>query len=525
MWHKVRKMFMGSSPQSHDRLDDSDNSKDEGALLQRGYLKPLPATSLLNSENRQHLLQQLWENSLLPQAQYEQYFLEPLKSCISLMQRLPATSGGHHAVPGGMVDYSLKIVVFASRLSRGYMLPPGASAEEQSAQSAAWGAVIFYCALFHSLSSLRNIEGELLNGEVWHPGISVPDQPYRFRFRPTVPSGAGEGLRAMLGMRLLPGEVIRWLSKTPHALDSLLSFIRGDVENASVIFQIVKDAIQHAGGNSQEVPDELAVVASGITPVQVSEDTPGAADSLESSSSALKSSTELTSGASLSSAVNVQEQEPLSGSLTSALDESSVAPVVDTGQQEDEKAIREVMSLLGLGTAPAAREEVEQELAPRPECSEIMSGTLSDLVRCPDEGASGVSEVNPPEPSPSVADLNEDTREVNGIKETFKIRPQATAGVSWHNSLFTAAADVDLTPGSSFNGDPHPQFARVGGEFNAWSWAQVRAGYQQSLDHNEGSAFTAGIGISPFDVVHLDLTGLVGTDRTYGAVAQLSVTF
>ncbi|ECA4661432.1 conjugal transfer protein TraF [Salmonella enterica subsp. enterica serovar Cerro] len=118
-----------------------------------------------------------------------------------------------------------------------------------------------------------------------------------------------------------------------------------------------------------------------------------------------------------------------------------------------------------------------------------------------------------------------DTREVNGIRETFKIRPQATAGVSWHNSLFTAAADVDLTPGSSFNGDPHPQYARVGGEFNAWSWAQVRAGYQQSLDHNEGSAFTAGIGISPFDVVHLDLTGLVGTDRTYGAVAQLSVTF
>lgn len=33
MWHKVRKMFMGSSPQSHDRLDDSDNSKDEGALV------------------------------------------------------------------------------------------------------------------------------------------------------------------------------------------------------------------------------------------------------------------------------------------------------------------------------------------------------------------------------------------------------------------------------------------------------------------------------------------------------------
>lgn len=55
--------------------------------------------------------------------------------------------------------------------------------------------------------------------------------------------------------------------------------------------------------------------------------------------------------------------------------------------------------------------------------------------------------------------------------------------------------------------------------------AQLRAGYRQNMASSEGSAFTAGIGISPFDVMHLDLTGLVGTDRTYGAVAQLRVTF
>ncbi|EIK1793065.1 conjugal transfer protein TraF, partial [Salmonella enterica] len=30
-----------------------------------------------------------------------------------------------------------------------------------------------------------------------------------------------------------------------------------------------------------------------------------------------------------------------------------------------------------------------------------------------------------------------DTKEVNGLKETFKIRPQATAGASWHNTLVT----------------------------------------------------------------------------------------
>lgn len=54
---------------------------------------------------------------------------------------------------------------------------------------------------------------------------------------------------------------------------------------------------------------------------------------------------------------------------------------------------------------------------------------------------------------------------------------------------------------------------------------QVRAGYRQNIISNDGSAFTAGLGFSPFDVVHLDITGIAGTDRTYGAVAQMQFTF
>lgn len=118
-----------------------------------------------------------------------------------------------------------------------------------------------------------------------------------------------------------------------------------------------------------------------------------------------------------------------------------------------------------------------------------------------------------------------DTKVVNGFKETFKVRPQATAGVSWHNDLFTTALDVDLTPASGFTSDSKRQFASVGAEFNAWKWAQLRAGYRQNMASNSGSAFTAGVGISPFDVVHIDVSGLVGTDHDYGAMAQLQFTF
>ncbi|EOA6240578.1 conjugal transfer protein TraF [Escherichia coli] len=118
-----------------------------------------------------------------------------------------------------------------------------------------------------------------------------------------------------------------------------------------------------------------------------------------------------------------------------------------------------------------------------------------------------------------------ETKEVHGVTETFRIRPQVTTGVSWHNDMFTTALDVDLTPASGFTSDSKRQFAAVGAEFNAWKWAQLRTGYRQNLASNNGSAFTAGIGLSPFDVIHIDVAGLVGTDNNYGAIAQLQFTF
>ncbi|QJT82534.1 conjugal transfer protein TraF [Kosakonia sp. MUSA4] len=120
---------------------------------------------------------------------------------------------------------------------------------------------------------------------------------------------------------------------------------------------------------------------------------------------------------------------------------------------------------------------------------------------------------------------NVETREINGLKDTFQIRPQATAGTSWSNGFITLATDIDLTPASGFASDEKAQYAGVGAELNAWDWAQLRAGYRADIRNSDNNVFTAGIGISPFNVVHFDLTGMAGTDRSYGAAAQLTFTF
>lgn len=187
----------------------------------------------------------------------------------------------------------------------------------------------------------------------------------------------------MLGMRLLPGEVIQWLSKTPHALDSLLSFIRGDFGNACVIFQIVTDAIRHAGGKSQGIQDESAVCESVNVPATVTENAQVDAGDLESGIAAVLPSAESADGTSLSPAVRLPE--PVAGSLTSALNENILlTPVVDTSLPGDEKAVHDVMSLMGFSPTLVAEKTPAEKTATTP-CTDEGSQNTPSLVPSPGE--------------------------------------------------------------------------------------------------------------------------------------------
>ncbi|MJZ42504.1 hypothetical protein DS487_16700 [Salmonella enterica subsp. enterica] len=236
-----------------------------------GYFDPLPVAVLLQSERRSQWLRTLWEYSTLPKERFDRYFLPPLQGVVGLCQRLPASEQGKFACVDGLVDYTLQTTVYAVRLSKGYMLPRGASAEEQSAQSVSWSAVIYYAALFHALETLWNIEGELYSGKLWRPGLNIPAEPYRFRFKSGTDVVGARLFGESLAVRFLPEPVMYWLGQTPEILRALLAFLSGRYNEAQDITDIVNEAIMHAGGvplNSVLIMPEAPVadVPAPLTP-------------------------------------------------------------------------------------------------------------------------------------------------------------------------------------------------------------------------------------------------------------------
>ncbi|GJL42476.1 hypothetical protein AE07_04620 [Enterobacter cloacae BWH 43] len=118
-----------------------------------------------------------------------------------------------------------------------------------------------------------------------------------------------------------------------------------------------------------------------------------------------------------------------------------------------------------------------------------------------------------------------DTKKVDGVRDTYQISPVVTAGAAWHNDLVTLTADGDLTETKGFKSEDTSQYVGVGAEVTPLSWLAVRAGYRADVKGNDSNVFTGGVGFAPFNTVHVDLMGLYGEDETWGAGAQLSMTF
>lgn len=155
----------------------------------------------------------------------------------------------------------------------------------------------------------------------------------------------------------------------------------------------------------------------------------------------------------------------------------------------------------------------------------IDAGVAADFGEHWTLGLSGQNLVSHNIDTKDIRITNGRTGETVSYKDTYQIRPLVTVGAAWHNDLITLSADGDVTETKGFKSERNSQYIGVGGEIRPLSWFAVRAGYRADVKSNDSNVFTGGLGFAPFKRVHVDLMGLYGEDRTWGAGAQLSVTF
>lgn len=234
-------------------------------IVPLGYSSPVTVSTLLATTRRQQWLQSLWDYSSLPKEMYRQYYLVPLEHCVTLMQEFPLTENGPYARPGGMADYMLKTVSYAARLSKSYMLPVGAPPEEQTAQSAAWSAVVVYAAMLSSLEYLCHLYVELESGKRWFPLLDAPSEQYRFRFVSEQSPERLQSFGAMLAWRIIPAEAISWLSSWPEAIKTLSTYLTGFRAHSGMVNTIVSEAIRLT---TDVTEDGQSAVPAIIIPIQ-----------------------------------------------------------------------------------------------------------------------------------------------------------------------------------------------------------------------------------------------------------------
>lgn len=110
--------------------------------------------------------------------------------------------------------------------------------------------------------------------------------------------------------------------------------------------------------------------------------------------------------------------------------------------------------------------------------------------------------------------------------DKYSLDTQVTLSGAYATELLTASLDFDVTTQKRFSGSSDDtRFVRLGVEGNAWGWAQLRAGYEMDMEDTLDNSITAGLGISPGDLVSVDIAGSYAGDNQFGLSGNLAFTF
>lgn len=220
-----------------------------------GYLTQKTATELLSTPRRSKLIEHIWQRTSLSRAQFETFYLDPIKRYAEIVQELPASENHHHAHSGGMLDHGLEIIAFALKIRQSYLLPVGATPESQAAQTEAWTAALACAALLHDIGKVAvDLEVYFADGTQWHPWSGPLNRAYRFRYVSDRPYKLHSAAAGLLYTQVLTQPIMDWLSGFPEPWGALLYVLAGQYEHAGILGELVIQAdqasvAQELGGN------------------------------------------------------------------------------------------------------------------------------------------------------------------------------------------------------------------------------------------------------------------------------------
>ncbi|EHL2736654.1 TraI domain-containing protein [Escherichia coli] len=279
MLNRLKKLLPGNSNTSGTETTTPETAR-QPEHLPEGFYIPRTAEELTSTPRRKQCLKQLWENSSMPSDVYQQFCLTPVQKLLMAAQNVPAAGDSRWADANGFGDLTLQFTTYAVRLARGYMFPPGATPEEQAAQSGVWNAVVFWSALFYHLPLLAHLEGELVSGKLWQPGMSSPDEAFRFRYRQQRLQGAeAQQLAAVMAGQLLPVGATAWLATVPGALQNLAGVVWHQHPEMALIRSVLKTAAEEV-----ESPLLALQVTEAVTAPLLPENTVQSEDNVPSDS-------------------------------------------------------------------------------------------------------------------------------------------------------------------------------------------------------------------------------------------------
>lgn len=105
----------------------------------------------------------------------------------------------------------------------------------------------------------------------------------------------------------------------------------------------------------------------------------------------------------------------------------------------------------------------------------------------------------------------------------FTLKSSTSFGLSYQNNWISVATDIDLTDREQFATIAPSKYAGMGAEFRFYEHIQFRLGYRTDLNDVDGDIYTAGIGISPWEVFAIDIAAFTGDSDTIGAALQLNL--